>query len=426
MMNLESLREYGWSPNSILQCFSVQTPSPKRPTTKKRPSIMSPQVRLTNSMSRVSKILKESPSKTLDDFTNEIIDLTISTPIKSKISLEDVDNKENIIINSNTNTNVHTNTARTLLLKHMDSLMSINPKNKFRSALTIHKDTTAATTIKNDPKTKETETDVVEIIPQRNDNISMKLRIIEAANLDLPLPNGWNLFAHQKDAIRQCIERERSILAYDMGLGKTVICLTWASAIAKIVPDCLVVVICPCTLSETWKRESEMIGFENIDLSSLKSKHLGLTHQRTKLLIVSWAKVPDIDELFASSNQTGKLLLIADEAHAMQSLASQRCQAALKLCHHVRCIGTILSTGTPMKNGRPCNLYPLLLAIRHPIARNKLEFEKRYCNARKTKQCPWDINGASNLTELKEKIGGFLLRKTKVREWQWLSWLILN
>ena len=67
-----------------------------------------------------------------------------------------------------------------------------------------------------------------------------------------------------------------------------------------------------------------------------------------------------------------------------------------------------------MKNGRPANLYPLLVAIRHPISYNKIEYEKRYCNAKKTQFCPWDINGASNLLELKAKVGNSLLRKTKV------------
>lgn len=77
-------------------------------------------------------------------------------------------------------------------------------------------------------------------------------------------------------------------------------------------------------------------------------------------------------------------------------------------------MGTVLATGTPMKNGRPVNLLPLLAGIRHPLASNKMTFEMRYCNARKTKFCPWDTSGASNLVELQEKLGGKLIRKTKV------------
>ena len=67
-----------------------------------------------------------------------------------------------------------------------------------------------------------------------------------------------------------------------------------------------------------------------------------------------------------------------------------------------------------MKNGKPVNIFPLLAAIRHPLALNKIEFETRYCAAKKTRFCPWDVSGASNLDELKERIGDSLLRKTKV------------
>jgi SNF2 family DNA or RNA helicase len=107
-------------------------------------------------------------------------------------------------------------------------------------------------------------------------------------------------------------------------------------------------------------------------------------------------------------------VVIGDESHAMQSLASQRTAAALALCLSNACVGCVLATGTPLKNGRPSNLLPLLIAIQHPIARNRIEFEKRYCNARKTRFCAWDTSGASNLDELRVRVGSFLMRKTKV------------
>ena len=67
-----------------------------------------------------------------------------------------------------------------------------------------------------------------------------------------------------------------------------------------------------------------------------------------------------------------------------------------------------------MKNGRPANILPLLMAIRHPTSQNKFEFEQRYCGAKKTAFCAWDTSGASNLDELKVKIESHVIRKTKV------------
>ncbi|CAM9198997.1 unnamed protein product, partial [Ectocarpus fasciculatus] len=217
--------------------------------------------------------------------------------------------------------------------------------------------------------------------------------LIEAADLDIPLQNGWTLFAHQKEAIVCCIQKKRSILAYEMGLGKTLIGLIWAKSFCNTIPNCMAIVIAPCTLLENWKKEASLVG-----LSS-------------NVRFASWAKIPSVSELLRSGYKS--FVLICDEAHAMQTLNSARTQATLALCQSMSCKGVLLATGTPMKNGRPANIYPLLVGIRHEIAKNKIYFEKRYCNARKTKFCPWDISGASNLEELRSLIGNSMLRKSK-------------
>ena len=240
-------------------------------------------------------------------------------------------------------------------------------------------------------------------------NNNQHSQLLQAANLDGVLPNGWSLFPHQKQAVIECLKLKRSIMAFDMGLGKTVISLTWAKAICTVCPECVVVVIVPCTLQEMWKKEAEMMGFhvlEKISGSRTKKSHKNMNE--LSISIHSWAKLPNPTEIGS------QYVLIADEAHAMQSFTSQRTTAALKLCLHHLCIGTILSTGTPMRNGKPSNIFPLLLGIQHPLTKDKIAFEKRYCNAKKTPFCAWDISGATNLEELRANIGNHLLRKTKV------------
>ena len=227
--------------------------------------------------------------------------------------------------------------------------------------------------------------------------------------LNLPLPNGWTLFEHQKLAIRQCLSLRRVILAYDMGLGKTIICLIWAKYIYKELINGIVIVIAPCTLLETWKREAIMLGFKFTQLETISQVN---NSKENNIIISSWTQISRLNNL--KSLQRFEYALICDEAHAMQTYSSQRTIASLELCLNKRCKGVILSTGTPMKNGRPANIYPLLVGIRHPCAADKLSFEVRYCNARKTKYCPWDISGAKNLEELRQKIGPYILRKTKV------------
>lgn len=188
------------------------------------------------------------------------------------------------------------------------------------------------------------------------------------------------------------------------------ICLKWAKIFCSQHTGCIAVLLCPCTLVETWRREAEVVGFRSstdIDAAAIARE----ADKGMLLLIASWSKIPSLAALLARGRT---YVVIGDESHAMQSLSSIRTQGALALCGHEACIGCVLATGTPMKNGRPSNLLPLLIAIRHPIARNRIEFEKRYCNARRTAFCAWDTSGATNLEELRVKVGSFLLRKTKV------------
>jgi hypothetical protein len=65
-------------------------------------------------------------------------------------------------------------------------------------------------------------------------------RLIAAAELDQPLRNGWTLFPHQKEAVAAILQRRRVILAFDMGLGKTLISLVAARAWQKVGRCCCI------------------------------------------------------------------------------------------------------------------------------------------------------------------------------------------
>ena len=139
-------------------------------------------------------------------------------------------------------------------------------------------------------------------------------KFIAAADLDNILPNGWKLFQHQKDAVTECLKLGRSIMAFDMGLGKTLISLIWAKAVCTICPDCIAIIIVPCTLTEIWKREAEMIGFRTVDIRNKNTKlkqnkegiqsHLG----GPWISIHSWSKIPtaaDINQKYVFSPSIG-------------------------------------------------------------------------------------------------------------------------
>ena len=127
--------------------------------------------------------------------------------------------------------------------------------------------------------------------------------------------------------------------------------------------------------------------------------------------IVSWAKVP------TSVSGESPYVVICDEAHSMQSMESARTKNVLKLVGDTeRCIGVLMLTGTPIKNGKPSNLFPLLKAVRHPFGNHQRIYEIYFCAAYECnygRGRVWNISGSANLPQLQEFISSHVLRITK-------------
>ena len=77
----------------------------------------------------------------------------------------------------------------------------------------------------------------------------------------------------------------------------------------------------------------------------------------------------------------------------------------------------LLLTGTPMKNGKPSNLFPLLRAVRHPLGKHQMAYEKHFCAGMQKDfgrgRPVWDASGCSNLKQLKRLVTSNLLHLTK-------------
>ncbi|OEU17198.1 P-loop containing nucleoside triphosphate hydrolase protein, partial [Fragilariopsis cylindrus CCMP1102] len=219
-------------------------------------------------------------------------------------------------------------------------------------------------------------------------------KLIKNAKLSAPLKNGWTLFPHQKKAIVRALTMRRMILALDMGLGKTLIGAVWSKAFTETFGrgKLKVYIICPVSLKEEWRRTA----VDKVDL---------------KVSICSWAKVPTQVE-----SHIEHFVVCCDEAHAMQSTQAQRTKDVLNLVDDKRCVGLLLLTGTPMKNGKPSNLFPLLKAVRHPLGRNQKAYEAHFCNGMLKnfgRGATWDASGCSNLDQLKQMVASNLLHMTK-------------
>ena len=148
-------------------------------------------------------------------------------------------------------------------------------------------------------------------------------------------------------------------------------------------------VLAPVGLHAHWRREAAGLGL--------------------RLELHSWALPP------ATLPPAGTLL-IADEAHYAQNPHTRRCQALLRLARHPRLRAVWLLTGTPMKNGRPVQLWPLLAAIGHPLAADRRRYEELFCQGHWRQvggRQVWQASGASRLDELRRLTRPLLLHRRK-------------
>ena len=213
-------------------------------------------------------------------------------------------------------------------------------------------------------------------------------RLVQLADLDAVLADGRQPLPHQRSGARWLLARRGAVLADEMGLGKTLTALLAARALMRAMPLRLMVVA-PVGLHGHWRREAECL--------------------QLPLELLSWARLPE--DLPASGT-----LLVVDEAHYGQSMAALRTQALLRLARHPRLRAIWLLTGTPMKNGRPDQLYPLLAAIDHPIARDQRAFEESFCQGHWREdggRRRWQAKGASQLEELRRLTKPLVLHRRK-------------
>ena len=106
-------------------------------------------------------------------------------------------------------------------------------------------------------------------------------------------------------------------------------------------------------------------------------------------------------------------LVIIDEAHYIQNKQAQRTKIANDICKKVGKVW--LLTGTPMTS-RPINYFNLLDLVDSPIAYNWMAYAIRYCEGYQFNvgnRKVWNVNGASNLTELRDRTKTHVLRRLK-------------
>jgi SWI/SNF-related matrix-associated actin-dependent regulator 1 of chromatin subfamily A len=213
---------------------------------------------------------------------------------------------------------------------------------------------------------------------------------------------------HQKESIQKLVENKKFILADDMGLGKTT-----STIIASLESGSKkVLIICPATLKINWKREIENYSDKAVYIAEGKNFSTD-----ADFVIINY----DIIKNFHDTKKKGESqildanfdLVVVDEAHYIKNATAQRTKLINDLVKKVDRLW--LLTGTPMTS-RPIDYFNLLSLIESPVAKNWMAYAIRYCQGYQFNvggRKVWNVMGASNLEELRDRTAGLTLRRLK-------------
>ena len=215
---------------------------------------------------------------------------------------------------------------------------------------------------------------------------------------------------HQKIAIEKLAGSKRYILADDMGLGKTTSTILAAleTGAKKIL------IVCPASLKINWQRE--IANYSNRSVFIAEGKKFSTDDD---FVIVNYDILKNFHDTDPKKKNESLLLqsnfdlLILDEAHMISNVQAQRTKIINNFAKKIDRVW--LLTGTPMTS-RPMNYYNLLNLIESPVAQNWKAYAIRYCQGYQFmagKRKVWNVSGASNLEELRDRTSKQILRRLK-------------
>lgn len=211
------------------------------------------------------------------------------------------------------------------------------------------------------------------------------------------------LYPYQKEGVRFAVKAGKAIIADEMGLGKTVqaICCAEIYLRQKMVESALVV--CPSSLKYQWKSEIERFtGREAVLIEGYASRRLELYKASAPYKIVSYQSLAnDIKSL----NRLSVDLLIMDEVQRLKNWNTQLAQAVRRIDSHY----SVLLSGTPLEN--KLDELVSIVQLADPYCLSPLyRFRHEHIV---TDPATGKTIGYKNLSDIRQRLSGTLIRRTK-------------
>lgn len=216
-----------------------------------------------------------------------------------------------------------------------------------------------------------------------------KYRLSEGDKAKLP-----KLYDIQYEAIAFLKEHNgNGLIAYDMGLGKTVISLGYT-----LLDNKPTIIICQASTKEQWASQ--------IELWTNKTSYIVYGQ--------SYVDIPTVDyiiinyEILQFHKLTSYTQVIIDEVQFIANADSKRSKKVQEMCKDKQVIAL---SGTPITR-RPVQFYPILHILMPKVFNSFPKFAMKYCKPELGTH-GWEYNGATNVEHLNKYLGKIMIRRTK-------------
>ena len=210
----------------------------------------------------------------------------------------------------------------------------------------------------------------------------------------LQYPN-WQLRQHQIEALKDMAHRQYNLLAFTMGLGKTIT----SASLSKMLDCNRTVIVCPALVKWNWYRElTEDWGFNALEFTMIDAND-PFSAINERFVITNFEMIEKYQDHILGEEINH---IIVDEAHNIKNVSTKKHQMVQRLANHNPAARVTLLTGTPITN-RVDDLFGYLSLFKHHLGRSKRFFIQRYTKGRKKE--------AINVDELRVNLSNCMIRK---------------
>jgi SNF2 family DNA or RNA helicase len=212
-------------------------------------------------------------------------------------------------------------------------------------------------------------------------------------------------YPYQEKGVLFTLFKRSAIIADEMGLGKTLQAITAAVLKKDIFNIEKVLIICPASLKEQWKREIEKFTSEKAVLVS------GTKQQRQHMYqhVQSFFKITNYEAVLRDVmviNRFKPDLIILDEAQRIKNFETKTSQAIKSIPHKQ----SLVLTGTPLENKLE-DVYSIVQFADRELLTPLWSFAAEHFVLKRNKKNK--IFGYKNLNTLHEKLQSLVIRRKK-------------